>query len=210
MANGFNSRRTLAHLHDSCSHQGIPFGNLPVCEAPRCDQLRESNAGCSFDQRQARRRNPCLFARRNHTHAERAARTGRNDLRGRGFTGVREQVLISQSFWRGHLLDPKTRLSKAPVPVIAQLAHRLDCHRTQSGSPANGLIFPSQAGKPINLDALAADVKVPAFTKVGIRCHGWHAFRRGLATNLHRLRVSDKTIQRIFRHSNVAVLRRRA
>jgi integrase len=30
-------------------------------------------------------------------------------------------------------------------------------------------------------------------------------FRRGLATNLHRLRVSDKTIQRILRHSNVAV-----
>jgi integrase len=34
---------------------------------------------------------------------------------------------------------------------------------------------------------------------------GWHAFRRGLATNLHRLGVSDKTIQAILRHSNVAV-----
>jgi len=35
--------------------------------------------------------------------------------------------------------------------------------------------------------------------------HGWHAFRRGLATNLHRLGVDDLTIQRILRHSNVAV-----
>ena len=56
------------------------------------------------------------------------------------FTGVRkgelrgflwenydgEQVLISQSFWRGHALEPKTSRSKAPVPVIAQLAQRLD------------------------------------------------------------------------------------
>jgi hypothetical protein len=25
--------------------------------------------------------------------------------------------------------------------------------------------------------------------------HGWHAFRRGLATNLHRLGVDDLTIQ---------------
>ena len=33
--------------------------------------------------------------------------------------------------------------------------------------------------------------------------HGWHAFRRGLATNLHRLGVPDKTIQAILRHSNV-------
>ena len=32
-----------------------------------------------------------------------------------------------------------------------------------------------------------------------------HAFRRGLATNLHRLGVPDKTIQRILRHANVAV-----
>jgi integrase len=33
--------------------------------------------------------------------------------------------------------------------------------------------------------------------------HGWHAFRRGLATNLHRLGVSDKVIQQILRHANV-------
>jgi integrase len=34
---------------------------------------------------------------------------------------------------------------------------------------------------------------------------GGHAFRRGLATNLHQLGVQDKVIQRILRHSNVAV-----
>jgi hypothetical protein len=37
----------------------------------------------------------------------------------------------------------------------------------------------------------------------GVSWHGWHAFRRGLATTLHRLRVPDKTIQAILRHSNV-------
>jgi integrase len=135
------------------------------------------------------------------------------------FTGVRKgelrgvlwenydgaQVLISQSFWRGHTLEPKTRQSKAPVPVIAQLAQRLGRHRCFSGNPANGLMFLSPVGKPINLDALAADVIVPLVTKAGIRWHGWHAFRRGLATNLHRLGVSDKIMQRILRHANVAV-----
>jgi len=35
--------------------------------------------------------------------------------------------------------------------------------------------------------------------------HGWHAFRRGLATNLHSLGVPDKTIQAILRHANVQV-----
>jgi integrase len=116
-----------------------------------------------------------------------------------------EQVLISQSFWRGHVLEPKTRQSRAPVPIIAQLARRLDLHRFASGSPTNGLVFRSPAGKPINLDGLAADVIVPLVTKAGVRWHGWHAFRRGLATILHQLGVSDKTIQRILRHANVAI-----
>jgi integrase len=135
------------------------------------------------------------------------------------FTGVRkgelrgflwenydgEQVLISQSYWRGHALEPKTRKSNAPVPVIAQLAQLLDSHRRLAGNPANGLMFLSSVGKPVNLDDLAAKIIVPMATNTGVQWHGWHAFRRGLATNLHQLGVSDKTIQRILRHSNVAV-----
>ena len=35
--------------------------------------------------------------------------------------------------------------------------------------------------------------------------HGWHSFRRGLATTLHQLGVDDKTIQAILRHSNIGV-----
>jgi integrase len=98
------------------------------------------------------------------------------------FTGVRkgelrgflwenydgEQVWISQSFWRSHALEPKTRTSRAPVPVIAQLARRLDRHRETSGSPANGLMFPGQTGKAINLDALGAKVIIPLLAKAGI------------------------------------------
>ncbi len=34
---------------------------------------------------------------------------------------------------------------------------------------------------------------------------GEQAFRRGLATNLHRLGVQDEIIQRILRHPNVGV-----
>jgi integrase len=64
-------------------------------------------------------------------------------------------------------------------------------------------MFLSPVGKPVNLDALAADVIVPLVTKAGVQGHGWHAFRRGLATNLHQLGVSDKIIQRILRHANV-------
>ncbi|MFZ0707931.1 MAG: hypothetical protein WAM71_20195, partial [Candidatus Korobacteraceae bacterium] len=111
----------------------------------------------------------------------------------------------SQSYWRNHVQEPKTRKSKAPVPVISQLADRLELHRELSGSPEVGLMFPSPLGTPINVDALAMDGIRPALEKAGLAWHGWHAFRRGLATNLHHLGVPDETIQRILRHSTVAV-----
>ena len=135
------------------------------------------------------------------------------------FTGVRKgelrgfrwedfdggQIRISQSYWRSHVQEPKTKKSKAPVPVISQLSERFELHRELSGNPEIGLMFASPLGTPINLDALAEDVIRPALEKAGLAWHGWHAFRRGLATNLHRLGVPDETIQRILRHSTVAV-----
>jgi len=44
----------------------------------------------------------------------------------------------------------------------------------------------------------------PALRQAGIEWHGWHAFRRGLATNLYRPGVPEKTIQAILRHSNLS------
>jgi integrase len=41
-----------------------------------------------------------------------------------------------------------------------------------------------------------------------VQWHGWHAFRRGLASNLNELGVPDLTIQRIMRHSDVATTRK--
>ena len=88
-------------------------------------------------------------------------------------------------------------------------------------------IFQAGNGKPLNLDNLVRPVIVPALTRCEVCVkpesehaknghefkldntlpiwHGWHAFRRGLATNLHTLGVDDKTIQAILRHSNVCL-----
>ena len=87
--------------------------------------------------------------------------------------------------------------------MIAQLKLFLDRHRVRSGNPRDGFIFRNLLGKPLNLDALVREVIRPALEAERIPWHGWHAFRRGLATNLHRLGVSDKVIQQILRHANV-------
>ena len=79
-----------------------------------------------------------------------AAYTGvrRGELRGflwENYDG--ERIGISQSFWRGHAMEPKTRKSRASVPVIKQLAEKLEMHRSLARNPANGLMFPSAQGE---------------------------------------------------------------
>lgn len=145
-------------------------------------------------------------------------------LRWEDFTG--KELRVNQSFWNSIVNPPKTARSKAPVPVVKELAEALEEHRHRMGKLAVGPIFQAGNGKPLNLDNLARRVIAPTIEKC-MKCrqpesehkieghmfeldktlawHGWHAFRRGLSTNLHALRVDDKTIQAILRHSNIGL-----
>ena len=126
-------------------------------------------------------------------------------LRWSDFDGV--QLSVNRSRWNMTESEPKTRRSRAPIPVVRQLVDALEKHRLRSGKLAqqNAPIFQNGTGTPLHLDNLARRVLVPAFQKKEIVWHGWHAFRRGLATNLHALGVEDKTIQAILRHSTLAL-----
>jgi integrase len=114
------------------------------------------------------------------------------------------ELRITQSVWRGHVDEPKTPRSKSPVPVISALAKFLEAHRQRCGNPGSGFIFLSARRKPLDLADVARWMIRPALKTASIEWHGWHAFRRGLATNLYRLGVADKTIQTILRHTNVS------
>lgn len=128
------------------------------------------------------------------------------EIRGLGWENYDgEQICVTRSIWHGEVDDPKTPASLAPVPVIPKLAERLNLLRQLQGCPQQGPVFPNSVGKPMCLDKLVRDVIRPTLEKAGIKWCGWHACRRGLATNLHRQGVSDKIIQAILRHSNVAV-----
>jgi integrase len=48
----------------------------------------------------------------------------------------------------------------------------------------------------------------PVFRANGLDWKGWHAYRRGLATNLKKLGVPDTTIQAILRHEGVSTTQR--
>jgi integrase len=138
----------------------------------------------------------------------------------------RGEMMIATSVWAGHVTEPKSQKSKAPIPIIKCLGNRLDLHRMRLGNPESGPVFPNAAGRPADLNNIVFRLILPVLNRCEVckepesvhgtdvdhkykrdaslpEWHGWHAFRRGLASNLYRLGVSDKAIQAILRHADV-------
>lgn len=129
----------------------------------------------------------------------------RGELRGlewSDYTGT--TLTISRSIWRSVVSPPKTLASRDSVPVIPRLAALLEEYRRSVGNPQTGLIFHSGDGLPINLDALTRKAIQPELEANRIAWYGWHAFRRGLASNLYAMGAQDILVQRVLRHSNRA------
>jgi integrase len=137
-----------------------------------------------------------------------AALTGlrRSEIRGlrwADFTG--DELTVRTSVWGSHVGPTKTVASGATIPVVPMLRKALEAHHKTGTSE---FIFVGGTGKPLVLPNVTRREIVPALKLAGIPWHGWHAFRRGVATTLYNLGVADKTIQRILRHANVAVTQR--
>ncbi len=128
------------------------------------------------------------------------------------------------------LSNPKTDDSQAPVhvgPELRAILNRWKATRAKKLGESKGVIddcwmFPASESRgrrgerdygPL-LDAAGLTpmqpsnilrVVLPILKKEKLEWKGWHGFRRGVATELHRNGVSDFVIQKALRHSNVAV-----
>jgi integrase len=123
------------------------------------------------------------------------------------YTGT--ELTINRSIWRSVVNLPKTRASRDSLPVIPALAEILDEYRRSMGDPEAGVVFHSGDGLPINMEKLGRRVIRPALESVNLPWYGWHAFRRGLASNLYAMGAQDKVVQRLLRHSKPHVTKER-
>jgi len=131
---------------------------------------------------------------------------GSMDLRWEDYDG--KTLNVMQSVWEGIVSETKTNASQAPVPVVRNLARVLDAFRFAKGNPTSGVMFPATNNKPLRLNNELRSRVLPALRKAQLKWEGWHAFRRGLATNLHDDGVDDHTIKAILRHSSLSVIQR--
>jgi integrase len=137
-----------------------------------------------------------------------AAFSGRRkgELRGLEVNDYTHEILIvRRNVWRKEIGTPKGKRGRSAVPVIPWLAQVLDSY-LESFQPKRYLFERLKRGSA-DLDYLSREVIKPALTKAALTWYGWHAFRGGLATNLHRLGVPDIVIQAILRHSDVEATR---
>jgi integrase len=113
------------------------------------------------------------------------------------------ELHIRRSVVKGHISDVKTTASKGAIPLLPIVRKALEEHRKRS---AGGFIFSGViSGKPMIVENLLRLYMIPQLEAAGLAWSGWHGFRRGVATNLHKLGVDDLTISRILRHASVAI-----
>jgi integrase len=112
--------------------------------------------------------------------------------------------------YRASLADPDTKaLPTSGVMFATGTGNPLDLHNVYCDRIDPILNACEECGK-LKAACPAKDSEPHEYRRRShlVEWHGWHGFRRGLASNLYDLNVDDLTIQRILRHANVATTRK--
>jgi integrase len=123
------------------------------------------------------------------------------------------QIFVRRTWTIGKIGLPKSKASRAPVPMHPLLAAYLQNWKEETPySNQAGWVFASAKMKgrqPRVANMLVSDYIRPAAVKAGIlqendeRRFGFHNFRHSLASFLVRIGTNPKTVQDLLRHADV-------
>ena len=124
---------------------------------------------------------------------------------------VAQLIRVRRAYVYRRFGAPKSKASKAPVPMHPLLAAHLLAWRQETLYASDeDLVFPSlraKGTKPPAANMLVADYLRVAAKKAGVvappRTFGFHTFRRTLASVLVKLKVDPKLVQEMLRHQNL-------
>lgn len=133
----------------------------------------------------------------------------RSELQGLRWMDVdQDSINVAQTVWQSTVNPPKSRASANFVPVIPPLRAILEAYRAHCETTDQfGLLTPDSRMFRITLAKEGRNRLDIAFRRAGLRFSGYHAFRRGLASNLFELGLDDLTVMRVMRHGSVQVTR---
>jgi integrase len=126
---------------------------------------------------------------------------------------LKKQIFVRRTWLSGRVGLPKSKASKAPVPMHPLLAGFMKgWHQTTPYSQPGDWIFAStrlKGKQPRSASILVEDYVRPAAIKVGIltaddpRRFGFHNLRHSLASFLVSVGTNPKVVQGLLRHSDV-------
>jgi len=122
---------------------------------------------------------------------------------------INRRFTIANTVWRGKLQTTKTESSDRTIGMPEPLFRTLTEQRTESKfTDASDFVFAQADGKPIDPDSLRRLGIYPALEKAGIpfqkRASGCHAFRRFVASVIHKQTGSLKLAQKQLGQSTLA------
>jgi integrase len=113
----------------------------------------------------------------------------------------------------GTFNPPKRKNSRRTVKPTAQDAESLKAHRSRQKEERlrlgslwedRGLVFPNQAGKPMNADNLYHRGFKPLLQKAGLSGFTFHSLRHTCATLLVSKNVNPKIISEMLGHATIS------
>ena len=123
------------------------------------------------------------------------------------------QIHVRRTWTCGQIGVPKSKASRAPVPLHPLLAEFMQAWKNTSPySQASDWVFASfrcKGRKPRSANMLVEDHLRPAAVAAGVlakddsRRFGFHNLRHSLASFLVRTKTDPKTVQALLRHSDV-------
>ena len=115
-----------------------------------------------------------------------------------------KELTVRRTYWHQHESPPKTKArGGTAIPLLPTVIRALKAHRKMN--PGNNFVFEGPHQTPIDLATLGSKAIKTTLKGSSVEWFGWHALRRGFATNLHEAGVQDKIIQSLLRHSSLAV-----
>src|SRR5208337_2891064 len=120
---------------------------------------------------------------------------------------------VRRAYVWGRFKEPKSKASKAPVPMHPLLAGFLLAWREKTPyARDNDFVFPStrlKGKKPLSASILVQKYLRPAAVKAGVIEEGqkvrfgFHNFRHSLASALVKMKVDPKTVQEFLRQAHI-------
>jgi integrase len=119
--------------------------------------------------------------------------------------GAAPEVRVRRAYVRGRFNPPKSRHGRRDIPLSLALADELRIRRSSAEwCEDDDLVFPSEAGAPIDVHNLRRRFLRPAVAEAGAEWAGFHTFRHTCASMLFGRGRNPKQVQKWLGHHSAA------